>query len=152
MEFKNNVVSYQMELTPLFSKQGEIVLLYLKDSIDEFLDWYKEGDFTVFPKISIEYYQFLKENQVIHRIRDVYHKMIEDNVDSILKEQGSMTRYVDSFMNLEYIADDITEEGILHINRNEFSFVWLITQSEWINQLANNQYKIMVNLTFKEEK
>ena len=146
------VVSYQMKLTPLFNEQDEIVLLYLKDNIDNLLRDKNRNLFNVFPTISIESYKFLKENTLISQIRDAYNKMIENNESVISTESESMEKYIDAFKELEYITEDITNKGVLSINRNESSFIWIINQPEWIVHLSNHQYKIMVNFTFTEEK
>lgn len=152
MKVRNDVVSYQMELTPLLNQKGDIVLLYLKDDINYLLRDKNQNFFNVFPKISIEYYKFLKENQLIDQIRDTYQMMKETDDVDMLRESESMEKYIDSFMKLEYVTEDITNEGVLSINHNESSFIWIITQPEWIAHLSNNQYKIMVNLTFREDK
>lgn len=149
-------VRYEIQLTPLFNEQGELVLLYLEDKFDELWMYQDNSKEQLSYEIQIEYVSFFNEDERIKQLRQVYQLMKEkDGLDEDSLEESSeliewnIPQYVDSFLNLETVIEDITDKGTLRINNDSTSFLWLITQPEWLERLAKNQYRVMVNIVTK---
>ena len=146
---------YEMSLTPLFNKQGEVVLLYLKDKFDELWMCQHPLKEPWLYEVKIETLSFLKEDERITRLRQVYQSMKEQEDglgESSERIEWEIPQYVDSFLNMETVIEDITDQGTLCINDDSTSFLWWTTDSEWLNRLARNQNRVMVNIMTKGDK